>query len=206
MKSKSTTSVQHSQHFYAGLLPEDSNIEFFGCWETLQVKFTQNGKTHSFHELSPKDHATLMNAYNSNEEARTVLSKYKEDGKFVSRARQLELYTYFMYGGTDNNPDMIDGVLQEPENYRHTRDCISLKFKTIKLDGNPLKKREIFMLDEMLQDHKNLVIAMKMGITESTYNQHDAELKAKAGVQSKPALLVKAWRQGIGQYFNRAAL
>lgn len=202
MKSKSTTSLQHSQHLIAGLLPEDSNIEFFGCRETLQVKFTQNGRTHDFHELSSRDLSTLMNAYNLNHEAQEVLQAYKENGKFVSRARQLELYTYFMYGGTDNNPDMIDGELQEPENYRHTRDCISLKFKPLKLDGNPLKKREIFMLDEMLQDHKNLAIAMKMGIAESTFAQHDAELKKKAGVKSKQGLIMKAMRNGFGQYFN----
>ncbi|SDS13777.1 regulatory protein, luxR family [Gillisia sp. Hel1_33_143] len=203
MNNKSTTSLQHSQHLIAGLLPGDSNIEFFGCWDTLEVKFTQNGSTHNFNELSPEDTRTLMNAYNSNLDARTVLSTYKEDGKIVSRARQLELYTYFMYGGTDNHADMIDGVLQEPENYRHTRNCISLKFKTIKLNGNPLKNREIFMLDEMLEDHKNLVIAMKMKIAESTYNQHDAELKQKAGVHSKHGLLVRAWQEGVGQYFNR---
>jgi len=203
MKNKSTTSLQHSQHLIAGLLPEDSNIEFFGCREKLEVKFTQNGKTHDFHELSSQDHSTLMNAYNMNHEAQNVLQAYKENGKFVSRARQLELYTYFMYGGTDTNPDIVDGKLQEPENYRHTRDCISLNFKPIKLNGNPLKKREIFMLDEMLEDHINLHIAMKMGISESTFAQHDAELKKKAGVESKPGLLVKAMRSGFGQYFNR---
>lgn len=202
MNHESTTSLEHSQHLIAGLLPGDQNIEFFGCCEKLEVKFIQNGRTHHFSELSPENSSTLMNAYNSNKDARTVLSTYRENDKLVSRARQLELYTYFMYGGTDNNPDMIDGELQEPENYRHTRDCISLKFKTIKLNGNPLKEREIFMLDEMLEDHKNLVIAMKMGISESTFNQHDAELKKKVGVQSKPALMIAAWKQGFSREFN----
>ena len=206
MKNKSTTSLQHSQHLIAGLLPEDSNIEFIGIWETMEVKFIKNGRSHDWSELSAKDAATLTNAYNSNKPARFVLSKFKENGKSVSRSRQIELYTYFMYGGTDNNPDMIEGVLQEPENYRHSRKCISLKFKTLKLDGNPLKPREIFMLDEMLKDHKNLVIAMSMGISESTFAQHDAELKKKANVHSKPALMRKAVEQGFGQYFNRVSV
>lgn len=202
MQSKTTTSLQHSQHYIAGLLQTDSGIEFFGLPETLEVQFIQNGHTHKFNELPAKAISVLRNAYNLNQDARRVLGNYQENGKTVNAARQLELYTYFMYGGLDGAPDMIDGELQDPENYRHTRDCISLKFKTIKLNGNPLKAREVKMIDLILEDHKNLVIAMQMGIALPTFNQHDAELKKKAGVHSKPALLLKAWKEGIAQDFH----
>ena len=202
MKDKCTTSLEHSQHLIAGLLQEDSGIEFFGIPKTLEVQFIQNGHTHSFNELPVTAISALRNAYNTNHEAREVLGRYKENGKTVSAARQLELYTYFMYGGLDSTPDIIDGELQEPENYRHKQDCISLQFKTIKLNGCPLKPREVKMIDLILEDHKNSVIALEMGIALPTFNQHDAELKKKAGVQSKPALLLKAWKEGIAQSFS----
>lgn len=202
MKNKSTTTLQTSQHIIAGLLPEDSRIEFFGLPESLKVQFIQHGHTHSFSQLPAAAVSVLRNAYNANADARRVLGAYRENGENINATRQLELYTYFMYGGLDESPDFIDGILQEPENYRHTQDCISLQFKTIKLNGNPLKPREVQMIDLILEDHKNTAIALKMGIAVPTFNQHDAELKKKAGVQSKPALLLKAFKEGIAQSFN----
>jgi len=202
MKNKTTTSLQDSQHLIAGLLPGDSNIEFFGV-EGKRTNWIQNGSTRTWRDLPPKEFAVCMNHFNSNLKARTALKGYKENGKLVSRNRLVEIYMYLGWGSADGKPDMIDGVLQPMENFRHQRECISLRFKDLKIDGKVLKPREVFMLDEMFEGHKNLVIAMKMKIAESTFAQHDAELKKKANVQSKPELMVEAWRQGFGQYFNR---
>jgi DNA-binding CsgD family transcriptional regulator len=204
MKDKTTTSLQHSQHLIAGLLKQDCGIEFFGIQETLEVQWIQNGKVHSFKKLSPGDFSRLVNAYKSNAEAVQHISCRVEEGSFVSFTRQVELYTYFMYGGLDGKPDLVNEELQEPENYRHSKDCISLKFKRIKLNGCPLKERELIMIDLMAQDHKDEVIALHMGIAHSTYNQHKKELFNKTGIQTKPGLMLAAMRQRILRFYSPA--
>ena len=206
MKHKSTTSLQHSQHLIAGLLKKDCGIEFFGIPETLEVQWIQNGQVHSFKKLSPADFSRLVNAYKSNAEALQHISCRVENGSFVSLTRQVELYTYFMYGGLDGNPDLVNDELQEPENYRHSRDCISLKFKKIKLNGSPLKPREVQMIDLFIEDDKDDVIAEKMGIAVSTYNQHKKELFTKTGLHTKTAVSVAAVRQRIARIFNQPAV
>jgi len=206
MKDKSTTSLQHSQHLIAGLLKQDCGIEFFGIPETMEVQYIQNGKVHSFKKLSPEDFSRLVNAYKSNAEAVKHLSCRVENGDFVSLIRQVELYTYFMYGGLDGNPDLVNDKLQESENYRHSRDCISLKFKKIKLNGSPLKPREVQMIDLFIDDDKDDVIAEKMGIAVSTYNQHKKELFTKTGLHTKTAVSVAAVRQRIARIFNQEAV
>ena len=203
MNSKSTTSQQHTQHLIAGLLPNDGNLEFFTVGN-LQTKYIQNGKSRSWNELPIPLYAVCMNHYNKNERARTVLGAVKENGKLISRDRQLEIYMSLGWGSADGKPDMINGVLQEMENYRHSRNCISLRFKQLRIDGKPLKPREIFMLDEMASeiDPIDQTIAMAMKISRSTFNQHSRELKDKVGVNTKHALLMKAQREGVVGSFN----
>jgi DNA-binding CsgD family transcriptional regulator len=204
MKNKSTTSLQHSQHLIAGLLKQDCGIEFFGIPETMEVQWLQKGKVHSFKKLTPGNYAILVNAYISNPEARKHIScMVDKNGSFISLARQVEIYTYFMYGGLDGNPDLVNDELQEPENYRHSRDCISLKFKKIKLNGSPLKPREVQMIDLFMEDDKDDVIAEKMGIAVSTYNQHKKELFTKTGLHTKTAIAVAAVRQRVARSFKR---
>jgi len=206
MKHKSTTSLQHSQHLIAGLLKKDCGIEFFGIPETMEVQWIQNGKVHSFKKLSPGDFSRLVNAYRSNVAALQHISCRVEQGSFISFTRQVELYTYFMYGGLDGNPDLVNDELQEPENYRHSQDCISLKFKKIKLNGSPLKPREVQMIDLFIEDDKDDVIAEKMGIAVSTYNQHKKELFTKTGLHTKTAVAVAAVRQRIARNFKRQSV
>lgn len=203
MQSKTTTSLQHSQHLIAGLLRKDFGIEFFGLPETMEVQWIQNGRVHSFNELPRGSFAILTNAYNSNRAARKHISSIVDsDGKFISPKRQVEIYAYFMYGGLDDKPDLVDDRLQEPENYRHTRNCLSLNFKNIKLNGCPLKPREVQMIDLFMEDHKDEVIAARMGIAVSTYNQHKKELFNKTGLDTKTAVAVAAVRQRIARVFN----
>ncbi|MUP44860.1 hypothetical protein E0K83_03760 [Gramella sp. BOM4] len=205
MQDKSTTTLQHSQQLIAGLLQEDNSIEFF-CVGNLKTHWIQNGKSHTWEELPIPEYSICMNHYNKNEKARAVLGEIRENGKLISRNRQLEIYMSLGWGTPDGKPDMINGVLQEMENYRHSRDCISLRFKQLKIDGKPLKPREIFMLDEMSSkaDPVDQTIAIAMKIKRSTFNQHSRELKDKAGVNTKHALLMKATREGIVRNFNNA--
>jgi len=162
----------------------------------MEVNWLQNGHTHAFSELSLADFTILSNAYRSNEAARKHL-KYDPQGNEIPYRRQVELYTYFMFGGLDGKPDLVDGRLQEPENYRHSEDCPSLKFKQIKLDGCPLKARELRMIDLMAEDYKDEVVAAEMGISVSTYNQHKRSLFDKTGTGSRTGLMLAAVRNKI---------
>ncbi|TQI72241.1 hypothetical protein JM79_3197 [Gramella sp. Hel_I_59] len=203
MNYETTTTTANSQELIAGLLKTDSNIEFF-CVGNLKTHWIQNGKTHTWKDLPVPLFAACMTHFNKNEKARTALENYKENGEKVSRNRQVEIYIALGWGSADGHPDMIDGILQPMENYRHKRDCISLRFKSLIIDGKPLKPREVFMLDEMGQDADPLdeTIAVAMSIKRSTYNSHSRELRDKAGVSSKHALLMKATRQGVVREFN----
>lgn len=199
MQDKCTTPKINPQHLIAGLLQKDCNIEFYGLPETMKVEWLQHGRSRPFHELPRLHFSLLASAYHSNPTAREHLSIRVEKGSFISFSRQVELYTYFMYGGLDHKPDIQNGTLKQPENYRHQQDCISLHFKKIRLNGSPLKPREITMIDLMAreEDFIDEVIATKMGLARSTYNQYKKELFTKTGIISKPGLMVAAMRQRI---------
>lgn len=192
MQSKTTTNSDNPQHLIAGLNQNDSSIEFFGFRETKTVKFLQNGQTHDFKELPPAVFVQLLNAYNSNSEAKKFLGS-----KPVSTIRKVELFTYYVWGDLDADPDYRDGALQDPENFRHTYDCPSLQFKKLQLNGAKLKPREVVMIDLFGKDYKDEVVAMEMGITRATLSQHKRELFDKTGTGSKLGLVLEASRKGI---------
>lgn len=191
MKNKATTTSAIPQHLIAGLIP-GSGIEFFGLPETKEVKWLQNGHVRDFSELPLAAFITLLNALRKQPGAKKVLKKLSGN-----TARQVELFTYFCYGGLDNCPDMVNGELKEFENYRHSRDCISLEFKPLKINGRRLKSREIKMIDLFVDDTKDEFVALDLGITRSTLNQHKRGLFQKAGVFNKPGLMIAAFKQQL---------
>lgn len=198
MQDKCTTLDQNPQHMIAGIQKNDNSIEFFGIHNTMEVRFLQNGKTHYFKELKGKDAILIIKAYESDPEAQQQIKNLSPD-KNLPFKRQIELYTYFCFGRLDGTPDIKDGELSYPENYRHRRDCISLgfKYKTFRINGNALKLREIIMIDGFAEDLKDDVVAQKLNITTTTLNQHKRGLFDKAGVMTKPALMIRASKDGL---------
>lgn len=198
MQNKCTTLPDNPQHLIAGIQKNDHSIEFFGIHETMEVRFLQNGKTHRFSELKKTELFLLINAFESDRKAVEILKYLKNpDGTLAKLGfkRMLELYTYFCYGSLNHTPDIDNGVLSKPENYRHRRDCISLQFqhKVLRINGHALKPREVIMIDLFADDLKDDVVALELGITTTTLNQHKRELFDKAGgVQTKTALMIKA--------------
>ncbi|MBT0607609.1 helix-turn-helix transcriptional regulator [Aequorivita echinoideorum] len=202
MHNKCTTENQHPQHLIAGIQKTDSNIEFFGIHETMEVRFLQNGKTHTFNELKGKNAIAVIEAFEADHEAKKILQNITAaDGTpaRLSYQRMVELYIYFCYGSLDGTPDIVDGILSQPENYRHRRDCISLRFKhkVLRINGQALKPREVIMIDMFADDHKDDVVALELGITTTTLNQHKRSLFEKTGVQTKTALMIKAGKEGL---------
>lgn len=199
---KSTTKEPSRQQLIAGIRKNDDNIEFFGIRVTKEVMFMQNGKTHEWKDLKGKAARLMIQAYEEDAAAKQILENLKDDaGELVNLpfSRRVELYVYYCWGSLDAQPDIKNGVLMEPENFRHTQNCISLDFgkKKLTINGQALKKREIIMIDLFGQDEKDLVVAMELGIATPTLNQHKRELYDRAGVNTKPALLLECMRQQI---------
>lgn len=206
MQNKCNPFQQAAQHLIAGISKKDVGIEFFGFPETKTVGWMSQGNAHSFEKLSPANFTILANAFNTDAGARNILNAQKDAaGAPLSLSRRVELYTYYMYGGLDSTPDLLNGKLALNENYRHEQNCISLGFdsKKIRLSGVVLKPRDIKMIDLMEQDYIDEVIAEELGIVRSTFNYHKKALFTKIGVQSKTALMVAAVRQRVVKSFSK---
>lgn len=183
---KKATPRNHSR--VAGTLPNDSNIEFIGIPSTMQCIWFQYGNQHSFAQLPGKYFSLLEESYLKDYKAVQDISVMT-----VDHHRQVELYAYFMYGDADFTPDIIDGVLQPAENYRHNMDCISLKWlhKDITLNGKPLNKRELAICDMMMENYTDKLMAHNLNIALATFDHHKRNLYVKAGVNNKTAFILK---------------
>lgn len=179
---------------FSGLLPNDSSIEFFGERKTKKVYWLRNGNAHYFADLPFEYYSMLKAAYLSDPEAKTFLSEITEDER-----RQLELYTYYLYGALDSNPDIKNGSLSIPENFRDIKNCPSLRWfnKKIRLCGKDLTPRQIVIIDFIADDLPDKAIAQRMGISASTLDFHKKNLYELAGVQTKVGLIKKAIQQQI---------
>lgn len=206
--SKTNLFRQSAQHLIAGISKNDMGIEFYGFPETKTVEWIQNGHSHEFKELSPAHFSILATAFNTDFSARMILDELLDDkGERLNLSfkRKVELYTYYMYGGLDATPDLIDATLADSENYRHEKNCISLGFdkKKIRLRGVCLKRREIQMIDLMEEDLKDEVIAGEMNIAKSTYDQHKRALFNKTGLHTKTALMIQSVRDRVIKAFPK---
>lgn len=200
MNHKNTTFTATKQ-LPAGIALNDHNIEFVGMKETQTVIWLQHGNSHSFEYLPKKFYRLLLNDFLEDKKAIEVLEKYYEefpDDEFRER-RMVELYTYYMYGGLDKKPDILNGVLQPSENFRHKPNCISLKFgnKTIDINGVVLKPREIRMLDAFAKGVPDKAIAQMLNIKQSTLDSHKRDLFKIMNVNSKPEAVAQAFKHGV---------
>ncbi|WP_109852779.1 response regulator transcription factor [Aquimarina sp. AU58] len=177
------------------LISNDNSIEFFGIKRTQEVRFLRNGHVYKFDQLDPGHYTLLHNAYMKDKFAIHFIRKQARD----SIKKQVELYTYFTYGALDHTPDIIDNILQPAENFRHQKECISLKFdsKKITIDNKPITARELQIIDLVAQDYPDKLIADHLGIGIPTLNTHKAKLFRKINVQSKVGLIKKAMDENI---------
>lgn len=207
MDDKCTNRNPNPQKTMAGISKKDGNIEFFGIRETREVKFFQNGEIHDFSELTRNGLGNIAvqiaKFYEQDIPAKKIIRNLEgPDGNKIklSYKRELEIYVYYCWGSLNSVPDVINDVLQKPENFRETINCKSLGFKNKKLciDGKPLKPREITMIDLFAKDYKDEVIAKELGISMPTFNHHKRTLFDKAGgVMTKTALMIKAVKQQL---------
>jgi len=178
----------------AGTLPGDGNIEFIGIPSTKEVVWFQFGNQHAFKHL-PKKYITSLDLMFNRDHRAQIDIKAMADEKI----RQLELYTYFVYGDADFYPDIVNGKLQPAENYRHDENCVSLKWmsKDITINGAPLNTRELKICDLILCNLPDKAIASELGIAHSTFDIHKRNLYKKAGAQSKGAFILTLVKERI---------
>ncbi|WP_421801793.1 helix-turn-helix transcriptional regulator [Flagellimonas sp.] len=192
------TNVQKKRRLHqkrvAGTLPNDNNIEFIGIPSTKEVIWFQYGNQHAFCNLPEKFFNLLNERFHSDYRAVLDISALETDP-----VRQVELYTYYVFGDADFTPDIIDGVLQPSENYRDTQDCISLKWmsKEITINGNPLNSRDLKICDMMILNLPDKQIACELGISMPTLDFHKKNLYAKANVPNKAAFVMKLMEERI---------
>jgi DNA-binding CsgD family transcriptional regulator len=166
----------------AGIMPNDNNIEFIGIRKSKQVLWMQNGTTHYFNDL-PAEHFNLLK------------SKYLKDHKAIQflsgvtdhLTRQVELYTYYMYGAIDETPDIENGKLSNSENFRDTKNCPSLLWnsKNINIGTHILTPRQLVIIDLIGNDLPDKAIASVLGISHKTLDFHKAKLYKAIGATSK---------------------
>ena len=178
----------------AGVLPNDSNIEFVGVRQTQQVIWLQNGCSSYFTDLPVKYFQLLQRAYSKDHKAQRFLKEVTSD---VSR--QVELFTYYMYGDLDTTPDILNGELSPSENFRHHTNCPSLLWntKTINIGDHILTPRQLVIIDLMARDMPDKAIASTLGISPKTLENHKSKLFKAVGVHSKYALLKASFQHKI---------
>lgn len=190
--SEITTKFNHAQ--VAGLHSTDTNSEFVGVPETLEVIWLYQGRNYPWASIPKWVYRLCQKKYLSDPIATEQLGSLP-----ISQDRQIELFIYHSYGSIDTKADIIDGELQPSENYRHSKNCPSLEWatKNMTIEGVILNDRELFIIDCYKEDVPDKMIAFQLGITESTLNTHKRNLATKIGAQSKMGVLVKSLKEGI---------
>ncbi len=178
----------------AGVMPNDNNVEFVGVRKTKQVIWLQNGQSRYFTDLPKHYYELLRSAYLKDHKAVDFLQGVAKD-----QYRQVELYTYYMYGELDNTPDIINGQLSTCENFRDKRNCPSLLWnsKKIVLNGHELTPRQLVIIDLIGNDMPDKAIADALGISHKTLDFHKANLFKATGITTKTDLLKKSIQQKI---------
>jgi DNA-binding CsgD family transcriptional regulator len=169
----------------AGMHPGDNSIEFQGIRKTKQVLWMQNGNNHYFRDLPIEHYNLLKSKYLKDHKAVRYLSEVTDH-----LSKQVELYTYYLYGDVDETPDIDkNGKLSESENFRDCQDCPSLlwDFKNLNIGPHILTPRQKTIVDFIELPDK--AIAEMLGICHSTLDFHKTNLFKVLKVSTKLELL-----------------
>ena len=182
------TKVKQKNQIVAGVMPWDDNIEFVGVAETQEVIWLRYGNTHYFKDLPDAIYRQLEEKYLNDRPAVQYISGITDDLQ-----RQVELYTFFLYGDIDTIPDWSDGVLGESENIHFGSDCPSIDFeeKNITINGENISRKELRIIEMMRNEMTDEAIASELGIHLQTFYYHKKKLFKKAGVMTRSGLMVE---------------
>lgn len=194
MYSKSTSNVFMTKRLPASLVPGDHSIEFFGILKNRTVRYTCNGNNHPFIHLPKAYKFQLMQVMINDAGFNAWAAPFN-----FSPERKLEVFTYFNYGSFDGSPDILNGKLQPCENFRESADCPSLQFdsKEFTMGGAVLNLRDLTIIDMVVRNEPDKVIADALGIARVTLDQYKAKLFRKTGTCTKVDLAVMAFKDQL---------
>ena len=195
MQNKTNQSTEAPQELIAGMdLRNANDIEFFGIKKNKTVQFLQGGRVHYFSELPMPMYFLLQDRFNRDKGAREYFESFD-----VPMVRKVEIYTYYMYGDLDHRPDIVNGQLRECENFRDSYECPSLSFdfKSVKLNGAVLNKRELGIIEMSALGWTDEAIAQELGIKLPTLDCHKKTLFNKTGTTCKLDLVSKSYKQRV---------
>ncbi|WP_416440403.1 response regulator transcription factor [Leeuwenhoekiella sp. A16] len=194
MPTKSTLSKPFQQDLTTCDHQNENTIEFFGIRKNMTTMFFQNGKAKEWSQLPKNLFVIMANAYQQDQGAKTYFSTWN-----IPYKRQVELFTYFGWGTLDHKPDIINGVLQPCENFRHSENCPSVKFDTkhFTINRQQLTERDLKIIDISAKGTLNTEAARMLNITVSTYNSHKAKLFKKTGTDGVVSLLMAAFKEKL---------
>jgi len=178
----------------AGLLPNDSNIEFFGHKSTKSVFWLSKGKVQPWSKLPNFMFQLCLNQLNNDKTALNYLQNLE-----IDLNRQVELYIYHLYGDLDAMPDIFKGQLTISENFRDENNTPALLWETkrITLNGKKLTPRDLKIIDFILNDVPDKAIASEMKITQPTLDFHKRNLYKRAHVVGKTSLIIDLLNQHV---------
>lgn len=172
----------------AGLMTTDADIEFIGNKETKTVLWLTKGKVQAWDKLPNLVFELCLNQLNNDKTALEYLQNSESDVN-----RRVELYVYHLYGDLDTIADVKNGKLAPSENFRDTKNTPALDWdsKRIMIEDEELSKRDLEIIDMILENLPDKAIAYKMGIAHSTFDFHKRNLFKRAKVVNKPGFLIK---------------
>lgn len=180
--------TQFNTNFISGIMPNDKNIEIFGCITTRKVFFIQNGKTQPFSLLDKCKKESIAELFFSDAGAQKDLGHLK-------LTDALEEFTLCCFGATDNSTDIYaDGTLGNVEFNTCIPGCRCEKWesKKIKINGYAITPRELQVLKFLATDYADKEIADILKVSHSTLDTHKAHLLKKFQVHSKSGLISEA--------------
>ncbi|MDP2188532.1 MAG: LuxR C-terminal-related transcriptional regulator [Sphingobacteriaceae bacterium] len=170
-----------NQPILAGLLDNDS-IEFFAYGEHHLAMF--NGEVTRINELPEQILEAIEAEMLTHPEAMAALI---ELGKY-DRIERIEQWLFCRYGGFDNKPDMVKGVMGEPEYWAcPLRGNCPHEFKLCAGIGGPgglLTHREIDVIKGVVAGESDKQISDSLSISTNTVIVHLRNIRVKLHAQS----------------------
>lgn len=187
--------ITNHPHLIAGMdLKNSEDLEFYGNRKDKTVIVLQAGHAKPFAQLDRKYYQMIKEALRNDEGAQQYFSSCD-----YSEERQVELYTYFMWGDLDHTPDISGGTLQPSENFRDSLECPSMDFtnKHFTIDDQELSKRDMIIIDMSARECTDFEIADRLNIAIKTLDSHKTKLLKKLGCGSKLGMVSKSYRQHL---------
>jgi len=175
------TTTNTIPRIYPGL--NCNSIEFFNT--DGQVKAFTKGKMIDFEDLPFSYHQILKESLKTMPEAQAILNEWYPD----SELHQIQKFVSCRFGGLDYTPDVKNYQLQDGEYW----DCPlrgSCKgegkvCKPIQYNNQPLETLEIKLLQLLITNDTNDVIADRLNIPMGTLHKLKRILYAKLNIQTK---------------------